>query len=1637
MDPATSIEPTISPGAPSTLLTFLFADVRGYTRFTNERGDEAAARLCARFSTLARETVITRGGEVIELRGDEALAVFGSARNAMRAALDLQERFAEATEADPTLPLPVGIGLDAGESIPMEGGYRGGALNLAARLCSQAGPGEVLASAGVIHLARRTEGIVYVERGEVALKGLPEPIRVVQIVTEASAALDLPLPPLSNGTLPTTSFVFLCYAHADAAFAARLSADLQASGLTCWTDQRGLKPGTADWEQTVRDAIRACQAIVLVASRDSRQSRYVKAELSVAEMYQRPVYPLWAAGEEWIDCIPLGLSAMQYTDARGALYNAALTAVVQNLSPKVEPPSPSSEGSLQPRSEPASLPPVGEPRNPYKGLRPFIAEDASDFFGRSGVIDELVVALGGALEPGTPSANRLLAVVGPSGSGKSSVVMAGLLPRLQQSALPHSDEWIYLGPIVPGNHPVEALTVALADKLDHSMRAIQDDLDADSSRGLHLLACQLARRSEARVVIMIDQFEEVFTQVADETERQQFVDLLVTAATEPRGPVIVILTVRADFYHQSMRYPELWRILESRTRAIAPMSVDELHEVIEQPARLPDTQLTFEGDLVGDLLFDLYGQEGALPLLQFTLDQLFERRDGRCLTMAAYRDLGGVRGALARHAEATYEHLPSAEHRMQARALFLRLIEPGASEQDMTRRRLDMSELILHDAQQTTVLGEAATAFVDARLLISNEVGGVRTLEVGHEALIRSWPRLYGWVQEDRGGLLVHRRLTEAALEWQREQDEGILYRGTRLAALQEWLQRTDSTALNELEGAFVRSSTELTEREEQEREERQQHELEAAQALAQSERRRARVARSLSGILALVLVAALVTASYALQQSHQAQLERDITKSHDIAASALGQVKTNPELAVLLAIEAARFSPTIQAEDALRQVLTYSPVRAVMRGHTQTVNMAAFNPSGTQVVTASSDKTARLWEARTGKVIATLRGHTNGVNTASFSPDGKLIVTSSDDGTARVWDAGTHLVISMLRGHAAGVSSATFSSDSRLVVTTGQDDTARVWQARSGHLVSVLRGHTDSVNSAAFSPDNRLVVTASTDHTARVWNARTGTLLRVLHGHTDYVNGASFSPNGRLIVTASSDQTARLWDADTGKPIALLSGHTGAVNSAAFSPNGALIVTASDDNTARVWDGHTGQPMVNGAHGPVVLRGHTASVSSAVFNRDGTLIVTASSDNTARVWKAQTGQPITTLRGHTNVVNTAVFSADGTYVVTAGDTSARVWRTSVGPLQAVLAGDSAAVNSATFSPDGSRIVTAAGGDSPTGDNSARVWDARSGRMLSVLRGHVYTVKSATFSPDGSLIVTTSEDGTARVWRARTGALVMIASTAIGFYLTNAEFNPASTRVDVATQNGEIQVDDVRTGKRLSTFLTEPRVANPSAFSPDATLMVAASSGHAARIWQVGTGHLVRILRGQANQLSTAEFSPDGSHLVAACADDIVRVWDVHTGMVVAALRGHTGPVNSAAFSPDGTLIVTASADATARVWDAHTGALVAILRGHSGAVNEASFSPDGALVVTAGQDGTARVWNAATGGLITTLRGHIASLNTAVFSPDGKLIVTASNDNTARVFSCDACGSLPELLTLARTRVTRQLTPAERASYL
>jgi WD40 repeat protein len=579
-----------------------------------------------------------------------------------------------------------------------------------------------------------------------------------------------------------------------------------------------------------------------------------------------------------------------------------------------------------------------------------------------------------------------------------------------------------------------------------------------------------------------------------------------------------------------------------------------------------------------------------------------------------------------------------------------------------------------------------------------------------------------------------------------------------------------------------------------------------------------------------------------------------------------------------------------LQTLQALRQANYQVLEQNRLEGHAGGVNSVNFSLDGSKIVTASEDKTARVWDVQ-GKLLATISGHEGGVNSVNFSPDGSKIVTASEDKTARVWDVQGKL-LAKISGHERGVMSANFSPDGSKIVTASEDRTARVWDVQ-GKLLRTMSGHSGSVMSANFSPNGSKIVTASEDRTMRVWDLQ-GNLLRTMSGHTDRVMSANFSPDGRKIVTASFDKTARVWNLQ-GNLLRTISAHAGSVRSANFSPDGSKIVTASFDKTARVWN-LQGNLLAT-------ISGHSSYATSANFSPNGKKIITAAG-KTARVWDLQ-DKPLATISGHTGRVMSASFSSDGKKIITAAGETAGVWDLQ-GNLLATISGHTGRVMSASFSSDGKKIITAAG-------ETAGVWDLQ-GNLLATISGHTGRVMSASFSSDGKKIITAAGE-TAGVWDLQ-GKLLAAISGHAGSVM-NANFSPDGSKIVTASEDKTARVWDLQ-GKQLAMISDHTDRVNSANFSPDGKKIITAA-GETVGVWDL-QGTLLAKISGHSDRVNSANFSPDGSKIVTASSDNQARVWDIQ-GNLLATISGHTDRIMSANFSPDNSKIVTASADKTARMW--------------------------------------------------------------------------------------------------------------------
>ncbi|XYH98708.1 protein kinase domain-containing protein [Sorangium sp. So ce1128] len=1163
---------------------------------------------------------------------------------------------------------------------------------------------------------------------------------------------------------------------------------------------------------------------------------------------------------------------------------------------------------------------LGEDESPFAGLSAFQEADAARFFGR----DRDIAAL-----KARGRSQQLLVITGPSGAGKSSFVRAGVIPALKGSG----DRWEAFV-LRPGRRPLSALAdvlVQVAEAESASGAAAGSEAMAGAPElpdhealvatlraqpgvlGARLRARCRHEGTRRRMVLFVDQLEELYTLGASSEELAAFVACLEGAADDASSPLRVVLAVRSDFLERVAEDRNFMTDVTHGLWFLPPMGRDDLREALTRP--LTAAGYRFEtAEMVEHMLCTLEGTRSPLPLLQFTAAKLWETRDRkrRLLTRASYEQLGGVAGALSAHADAVLSALSPRQQRL-ARTVLLRLVTP-----ERTRAVVSLDELreAAHDggAGADDGVEQVIQHLAGARLLLieasGDEAGGERehtAVELVHESLIDGWPKLGQWLAESEQDAQFLARLRAAAQQWEASgRAEGLLWRDRTAEDARAWYERHRAER-----GAGGRDQ--LGRREER-------YLLAVVGHVERARRLRRRLAGGAAatlGALALVVTGLAIRASQQATRASQQALRADQEAARTqvearearnaIRMVAVRELQADPTsvLAILREIEPPNV-PRGWAE--LAHGALYGGIARVVLNHPDWVMNVHYSSDGGRVVTACADGTARVWSPAMAGELLVLRGHQDRLSSAAFSPDGERIVTASYDGTARVWNAdgtGTPVV---LRGHLERVASAAFSPDGKRIVTASWDRTARVWNADGTGVPTVLRGHQNGVSSAAFSPDGKRVVTASWDKTARVWNADGTGVRAVLRGHEDRVNSAAFSPDGKRIVTASWDKTARVWNADgTGTP-AVLHGHDEVLYSAAFSPDGKRIVTGSWDKTARVWS-------ADGTSMPMVLRGHEEGISSAAFGPDSKRIVTGSWDMTARVWNADgTGTPMVR-HGHGKAVTGAAFSPDGKRIVTASsDKTARVWNADGTGAPIILRGHQNEVYSAAFSPDGKRIVTA------SSDKTARVWNADGTGAPIILRGHQNEVYSAAFSPDGKRIVTASYDKTARVWNA----------------------------------DG--------TGTSLVLRGHEQRVYSAS-FSPDGKRIVTVSWDRTARVWNAdGTGEAI-VLRGHESRVRSASFSPDGKRIVTASYDKTARVWNADGTGEPVVLRGHEHWVLAAAFSPDGERVVTGSQDKTVRVWRADGTGEPLVFRVFDSPANGVAYSPDGKRIVAGSDDKLVRVW--------------------------------------------------------------------------
>lgn len=1101
---------------------------------------------------------------------------------------------------------------------------------------------------------------------------------------------------------------------------------------------------------------------------------------------------------------------------------------------------------------------AGSVRNPYKGLRAFDETDAADFFGRDDLTRRLLERVEGRMGP------PLVVLAGPSGAGKSSVVRAGLIPGLR-------DKGHEVAVMFPGSDPLAALAKTIAEVTGDSPDAVLDQVRSGDPVRLE-------------GVLIVDQFEEVFTMVEFEEDVDRFLEAIVGGESSIRS---VVATMRADFLGHLLAHPRTGAMLEESLVLVPPLQEHEIEAAVVRPAQR--VGVTVDSNLVQRIVADVQARAASLPLLQFALTDSFERHRGDSLTVADYEGAGGITGALARRADELYETLDS-EHQEGARQLFLHLVSV-TDEGERIRRRVARGALF-RLRSDTAGMSRVIERFGSHRLLTFDQdpESGEATVEVAHEALITEWPTLASWVEAARDDLRMRQRLLSARKEWEESGgDESFLLSGARLADMESW-RETAQIDLPETEKHFLTRS-------------RDAENTEAA--------RRSRRRRSIAAALIAVVVVASVLAAVAVYQRSAAAEQDRVIKAGDLAAAANINLDVDPELSILLALEAVE---TTQGADGTALRVAEEAIHHAVLSHRllgqvshQGEGIAHFSPDGMSFLSSGEDATVvDVWRVDPFELMFTLVGHTDKVFDAVFDPSGSRIATASRDGTVRVWNAGNGQLGITFDVEGLPLVPA-FSNDGSLLAATSIEGPVRVWDLETKREIQVLAPPDGMTINLAFSPDDSLLAVTRITLTGEelsplMFDIGTG-LITTLEGQG--AGDIGFTPDGSRILTAGDDGTVRIWDSESGEELGAYTGHRGPVSDLQISADGSTVAS-SGALDVKVWDLITLETKAE-------VFGHNGDVWAIDLNPTADLLLTAAkSDGTTRLWDLspywsheQLGLP------NSPGLGAVEFSpVDGTLVTSGARGAVSVWDVDTGQEQRTF-GAAEDVSRLDIDPSGTFLATA-------GSAGAQLHDLSSGEAVATLVPGNVTL-DVDFGPQG-MLATASTEGI-RLWESHTGPGEVISE----LFGISVAFDPAGTLLAMGLAEdalqGSVEIRELGSGETIATL----------------------------------TEHSANLVRGLA-------FNQDGDLMATASDDSTAILWDTTSFEPLHRLEGHGAAVLNVAFDPSRREIATASADGTVKIWDVDTGSQRLTLPARQG-VTDIAYSPDGRYLAATGPDGFITVY--------------------------------------------------------------------------
>lgn len=1102
--------------------------------------------------------------------------------------------------------------------------------------------------------------------------------------------------------------------------------------------------------------------------------------------------------------------------------------------------------------------------NPYRGLRAFAERDAHVFYGRESLVRRLLNRLMQHEEY-----SRFLAVVGPSGSGKSSVVQAGLIPMLRQGALPGSENWFY-SEFVPGRDPLQELVNLINSLATTPPEGLVERIYNDEHAFGEILH-EVLPNDGSEVFLLVDQFEEVFTLSDDERTSERFIHTLFYAITMPNSRLRLVVTIRADFYDRPLLTPRIAELVRERTEVVVPLSPVELERVIVEPARSVGVQ--FEPALVAIMIADVQAQPGALPLLQYALTELFEQREGNQITQKAYRAIGGVRGALARRADDIYNSF-DAPHQEAMRQLFLRLITLGEGTED-TRRRALLTEITGMAGYETSDARAVMQSVVDvlgqARLITFDRDPITRspTVEVTHEAIIREWGRLRSWLDESREDVRLERNLSAMTQEWENSgRDNSFLLRGVRLQQYERWLQTTQ-VSLTLQEKAYLDASMAVRDRlarEEAERIERERR----------LERRTLNLLRLIIAGLIVIVVGAVGLTAFALRESARAEeaaraADQNATISRSIALASNAQTllaNNDTDLALLLALEANRITdPPSEARSTLAQAALARATYRRFVGGQAALTSAAISPDARWAAASSTDASVRVWDIATGDLIYTLMGHGGDVTSADFSHDGRYLVTGAVDFTAIVWDLQTGRQARRLTGHSGVVNVAIFTPDGQRVLTGSNDGTVIVWDWQTGAPLLTFNEHGASVNGLDVTPDGTAVLSGSRNGRVLYWNLNTGQVIADLSASPGALNDLQISPDGSQAVIAKAQSGMMLWDLARATPIRAFVGRAQEARTVAFVANGRYVVSGTLDGEVQIWSTATGLLEDR-------LLGHTSEVLGVAVSTDGKLAVSSSRDATLRVWNIGNPGLIDTRLAHTNRVTALVQKPNALYSV--GVDGALVAQPTQGEQRRLeLSGQPVL----TLAVDEREAFAIVGGR----EGRLEQINLTDGSVMRSFSGHSGNVLHVAIVNDKQQLVSSTQTGEVFLWDIASGELIRQFETNVSGPVYGFGVSDDATRLAVGLGDNTIGVFNMATGARLLTL-----------------------SGHSGSVYSV-------------------DVSPNGRFILSGGRDGFAILWDAQTGAERARLTEDGATIWSVTFNRNGDQFAVGTANGQMSIYDTDT----------------------------------------------------------------------------------------------------------------